>query len=178
MKSFIKSNLLIAISLSVLFFTSCEDSEGDKANSDLIGTWTVDETAFDVTVDGVDLTTYLMNTFTISETEAQVFTDLITADFGAGPAGTITIKDDYTYQTNMTDGMENGTWALSSDGNTLTITGTDDDGTEYTDNMTIVSLSSSLLVLSLPVESEEYDLDEDGVNETIMDFSMELTFTK
>ena len=178
MKYFIKANFLIVMSLSILLFTSCETDEGEKVQSDLIGTWTIDESTVDMTIGGVSLVTFLMNTYQASEAEAKAFADIIMAEFESEISGTITFNGDNTYQAKMGDEVENGTWSVSSDGNTLTITGVDDDGTTYSDDLIIVSVSSSMLVVSPPAETEDIDLDDDGVNETTMQIALELTLTK
>jgi len=176
MKTLSKASLLILMSLSLGFLTSCEKDEGEKASSDLIGTWTIQESSMDVTIDGVDLVAYLMTALGIPEAQAKVFADLFLAsEGGMSPTGTITIKDDNTYTANMDGEVENGTWAVSSDGKTLTISGTDEYG-PYSDVLTIVSLSSSQLVLTITEDSEE-DLDDDGVDETL-DIVITLTLTK
>jgi len=178
MKSFTKASSLILICLSLVLFNSCEKDEGEKVSSDLIGTWTVKESSMDVTVGGVDLVSYIMTAFEIPEAQAQLFADLFLADEGGmAPTGTITIKDDNTYTANMDGESESGTWAVSMDGKTLTISGTDEYG-PYSDDLTIVSLSSSQLVLSITEDSEDVDLDDDDVAETTLDFSITMTFTK
>jgi hypothetical protein len=178
MKFFTKASFLILLCLSLVFFNSCEKDEGKQASSDLIGTWTVKESSMDVSVGGVDLVTYLMTAFDITEAQAKIFADLFLAgEGGMTPTGTITIKDDNTYTANIDGEAESGTWAVSSDGETLTISGTDEYG-PYSDDLTIVSLSSSQLVLSITEDSEEVDLDDDNVAETTMDFSITMTLTK
>ena len=178
MKSFTKASFLILMSLSLVFFNSCEKDEDEKVSSDLIGTWTIKESSMDIAVGGVDLVSYLMTAFEIPEAQAMLFADLfLGGDGGMAPTGTITIKDDNTYTANIDGEAESGTWAVSMDGKTLTISGTDEDG-PYSDDLTIVSLSSSQLVLSFTEDSEEVDLDDDNVAETTMDFSITMTLTK
>ena len=178
MKTFIKPIFLIAISFSLVFFNSCETDDDEQVKSDLIGTWTIDDSDVEIKVGGVDLVDYLMEMFDIPQEHAQDFADLFSDDYGSVDAGTITFKEDNTYQVNFGDDVENGTWSVSSDGKTLTITETDGDGEVYVDNLTITSLTSSMLVLTLPTETEEIDLDEDGVNETTMEISVVITLTK
>ena len=178
MKTLTKASSVILMFLTLAFFYSCEKDEGETVSSDLIGTWTVKESSVDVTVGGVDLVTYLMTAFEVSEEEARNFADLFLGDEGGmAPTGTVTIKDDNTYTSNIDGVKESGTWAVSSDGKTLTISGTDEYG-PYSDDLTIVSMSSSQLVLSFTEDSEEVDLDDDNVDETTMDFLITMTFTK
>jgi hypothetical protein len=178
MKTFIKPIFLIAISFSLVFFNSCETDDDEQVKSDLIGTWTIDDSDVEIKVGGVDLVDYLIEMFDIPQEQAQDIADLLSGDYGDVEASTITFNEDNTYQVNFGDGVENGTWSVSSDGKTLTITEVNDDGEDYVDNLTITSLTSSMLVLTLPTETEEIDLDEDGINETTMEISVVITLTK
>ena len=176
---FIKSNLLVALIASLFIITSCETNDGESFESDLIGTWNIDDSSFEVTVDGVSLINFLMTTYQVTQQEAQAFINIFTADLGEDASGSITFKKDNTY--NVVDGnyTESGTWSISSDGKTLTITGTEDNGTDtYTDDFTIVTLTSMKMVLTIAEESEMVDLDDDGIDETKLDIIMELVLSK
>ena len=176
MKSLSKVSFLILMSVSLVFFNSCEKEEGEKVSNDLIGTWTISSSSMDITVGGVDFVTYIMNEFDIPKEQAEFFTTLF-AGGETGPTGNITIKDDNTYTANFDGEAESGTWAVSSDGKTITISGTDEYG-PYSDDLTIVSLTSSQLVLTIVEESQQVDMDEDDVEETTLDILMTLTLTK
>ena len=176
MKSLSKVSFLILVSVSLVFFNSCEKEEGETVSNDLIGTWTISSSSIDVSVGGVDFVTYIMNEFEVPKEQAEFFANLF-AGGEEGPSGTITIKDDNTYTLSIDGETESGTWAVSSDGKTLTISGTDENGA-YSDDMTIVSLTSSQLVLSIVEDSELVDMDDDDVPETTLDIMMTMTLTK
>jgi hypothetical protein len=174
-----KTFLLLLIGFSLVIFSSCEtdDNNGGDNGSGLVGKWTIDDSEASVTVGGVDFLTYLVNTMGIPQEQAEMIAGYMTGSSGAASTGTITFNEDGTY-TAMVDGdSESGNWSLSSDGKVLTITGTDDDGS-YSDELIVESLTSSKLVLVLPIESEDVDMDDDGVNETTLDYSMKLILVR
>ena len=176
MKSLNKTLFLILMSLSLVFFNSCEKDEGTKASSDLIGTWNIDNSTVSVTVGGVDLVTYLMDAMELTQEEAEFMAGFFT-DFGS-MSGTVTFNDDNTYQAKMVgEEVENGTWSISSDGKTLSLKESGD-SEDSADNLTIITLTPSNLVIALPAESEMVDLDDDGTDETQMDISIELRLSK
>jgi hypothetical protein len=174
MKTFSKA-FLILLSFSLLVFTGCEKDEADKTKSDLIGTWTIKSVNVDAKVGELDFATYLMNVLELPQAQAQGLAQLLLAE--AAPSGTITINEDNTYSTNIDGETENGTWSLSSDGKTLTVT-TTDDGITISDDLIIKSLTASELVLTVPGETMDVDLDDDGIEETSLSILMELVLSK
>lgn len=168
------SVLIIFLSFSISLTTSCsKESEDEKKTNDLIGTWTIGSTTADLSVDGVDMVTYMTTNFDYTEEQAQFMVNLFTAGLEGSNQGTINFKDDNTYTLTNSDGVENGTWSVNNDGSTLTLVYENE-----TDNLTIVSLSSSNLKLRIPTETEDIDLDDDGVDETTIDIDMELNLSK
>ena len=112
----------------------------------------------------------------MSETDALSVEDEINSDVSETiSGGIVTIKADNTYSSLNNEGdAEDGTWAISNDGKTLTF----DAGTSYEDKIVIVSLTSSSMVVKIPAETEEVDIDEDQVDETTLTLNIELGLTK
>ena len=180
MKTFtIKTALFLLVTFSL--FTSCtkDDDPGGEVVSDIIGTWTIDGSTVDITVDGVDLIAALMEALEITQTEAELFASFFTAGYGGDVSGTITFKSDNTYTATFPpDDQETGKWKVSSDGKTLTMNTKKDDGTYYDDDvLTIKTLTSTTMVLLVPSETEMEDIDDDGTDETL-EISMEITLSK
>ena len=164
--------MTLIFTMNILQSCSKEDEE-EKATNNLLGTWTIGTTSADLSVDGVDMVTYMTTNFDYTEQTAQMLIDFFTAGIETSNQGTINFKDDNTYRLINSDGTEDGTWSLSNDGNTLTLVYEDE-----TSNLTIVSLTSSNLKLQIPTETEDVDLDDDGDNETTVDINMELNLSK
>lgn len=166
--------LLLSLILTMVLVSSCnKETEDEKAQNELIGTWNIDNSTADLSVGGVDLATYMTTNFNYTEEQAQMMVNLFTSGIEAGNQGTINFKDDNTYQFTNSEGVENGTWSINNDGSTLVLVYENE-----TDNLTIVSLSSSNLKLRIPTESETVDLDDDGDDETTIDVDIELNLSK
>lgn len=166
--------ILFFLSIGILFSTSCsKEDANEEATNDLLGTWTMGQSTVDLTVDGVDLVEHMATTLGIPEQQAEAMVAFFTASMQQGAQGTITFKDDNTYQFVNSQETENGTYSIGNDGQTLTLNYENE-----VDNLTIVSLSSSNMQLALPQESEEIDLDGDDENETTVDINMTLNLSK
>ncbi len=172
----IKSKLLLLFGVVILIAASCDKlSDGEKAEENLIGEWASSSVSAEISVGGVDLLHLLVTTAGLSETEADsivndVFSEIVESVSG----GTITFNEDHTYNSFFEGEHTSGTWEINSDGSTLTM----DSGTDDEEELFIESISSTTFVVKLPDESEEADLDDDGVNETTLDMKVELTLTK
>jgi len=116
-----------------------------------------------------------MDEFGIGSEEAQTELDIIIAEVQQSLAGNIVFNDNKSYHLSLPfeNEEEDGTWSISSDGNTLNLYFENEE-----DNLHIISLESYLLVLQLPTNKEEADLDEDGINETVLDIYIELNLSK
>ncbi len=175
MKKYLQNLAILGI-LSVLIISgsSCKkEDDNEKAANDLHGTWTINQTNVDLTVDGVDLVDYMVSNFTYTQQQAQAMVDIFTVSLQSGNSGTITFREDNTYTFVNNDEEENGTWSIGNDGATLTMNFDNE-----ADNLTILSLSSSSLKLQIPTESEMADLDGNGEDETEIDIDTELTMSK
>jgi hypothetical protein len=169
----VKFTFILLLTVSFTFYACNKEDEGEKAANDLIGTWAINDTDVELSVGGEDLVTHMVNNFGYSQMEAETAVSFFTTGIEAENQGTINLKENNTYTLTNSDGEENGTWSLSSDGNTLTIVFENE-----TDNLTILSLSSSSMQLKVPTEQEQIDLDDDGVDETTVDIDMELGLSK
>lgn len=172
----IKSRLLLILGVVSFITASCEKlDEGEKAETDLIGDWITTSASMEMSVEGVDFLQLLVTTVGLSETEAGVIIEEITSDvIESLSAGTISFNEDFTYSSFFDGEHDGGTWAMSSDGKTLTF----DAGTDDEDEIIIISLTSSSLVVKLPDETEGLDLDDDQIDETTLVIKIELTLTK
>jgi hypothetical protein len=162
------------IAVAIVTISSCKkDNEDENNNSSnnpsLVGTWTISESTVNITANGMDIVEYMMNTFGYTQEQAQLIEDFLLLDIENGYSGTITFNSDNTYNVVTPDDTENGTWSLSGDGKTLTLTY--EDGT---DNLTVVSLTSTTLILQQPTETEMIDFDDDGIDETTMQLDAQI----
>jgi len=137
----IKSIFLLSI---VLFLGSCsKDSDPTPASDSLIiGNWkfaTVDVT---LKVGSQSFVDYLIDQG-LTPAEAQLFASAFAADY-EDLDGTIDIKKGGTYSTTSGGSTDTGTWALSSDGKTLTL----DKGTSDEFVFTVKTLTATNLNLS------------------------------
>lgn len=166
--------ILCFLSFGILFSTSCsKEDANEETTNDLLGTWTVGQSTVDLTVGGVDLVEHMTTTLEIPQQQADLIVSFFTTAMQQGSVGTITFKDDNSYQFVNAEGTENGTYSIGNDGQTLTLNYENE-----VENLTIVSQSSSSMQLALPQESEEVDLDGDDVNETTIDINMTLNLSK
>jgi hypothetical protein len=170
----LKSALIFSLVLSIVIGNSCKkDEETNEAINNLLGTWTINNSDVNLSVDGVDLVTYMVDNFGYSQQEAETLVSYFKLAIGADSQGTINFKDDNTYQLINSDGEENGSWSVNDEGSILTL-----EFAGEVDNLNIVSLTSSNLKLTVPTESEEVDLDDDGDVETTVDVDIELNLSK
>ena len=146
-----------------------------EATNLLIGTWSIDETIAEVSVDGVDIVTYLVNNYGYDADSAQTELDLFTELMHWENEGTINFKSDNTYYAEFTNTneSEDGTWTITNDGKTLKIFFDNEE-----DRLNIQNLSASAATFNLPTETEDADLDDDGVNETTLDINVSLKLSK
>jgi hypothetical protein len=169
------SVLILFLSTAILFISTCKKDEETVPPEDLLeGTWKFGETTIDLTVGGVDLVQYVMDNFGYTQQQA----DLMVAQFAAAVnddnEGEITFNEDKTYSVAYDSGdTENGTWAINAEGTELTLTYENE-----TDQLFIRTLTSILLIISLPTEVEYVDFDGDEIEETELTMNGELRLTK
>ncbi len=168
--------VILVLSLSTILVSSCKkEDELNETENALVGTWTMGQTSVEITVDGMDVIEYLITVFDIPEAEAQAAVDSIISEINESSAGTIAFKADNSYHLNFTNTSEeeDGTWSVSSDGNTLNLYFENEEN-----NLPILSLTASSALIGIPTEYEDIDVDDDGVNETTLKIDMELNLTK
>ena len=72
--------LIFSLSLLLAFNTSCkkdeETNQPDAPVNNIIGIWTINNSNVDLTVDGVDLVTYMTTNFEYTQQEAEVLAPL------------------------------------------------------------------------------------------------------
>lgn len=160
---------LVSTLLLMCTFFSCDNNDDDpKASSDLIGTWTVESSSVDMIIGDQSIIEFLMEMLSITQEEAEQFAGFYLEDYGEFE-GTITFKDDNTYVADFGDGIDTGTWKLSSDSKTLTL----DQGTDDEAAVNVITLNSTKLEIEISEESME-DIDEDGIDDEI---SIKITMT-
>jgi hypothetical protein len=141
---------------------SCNNDDDDpKASNDLIGVWTVESSSIEMIIGDKSIIEFLMEMLSITQEEAELFADIYLSDYGAFE-GTITFKDDNTYAADFGDGVDTGTWKLSSDGKTLTL----DQGTDDETDVQVITLSSVKLQIEITEASME-DIDDDGTDDEV-----------
>lgn len=161
---------LTLVICSLFLLQSCE--KDPKPKDDLIGTWTTEDATFSATVNGKTMTQYFIDEFGITAAEAQLYTDLVNTMLQESFTGTIQFKSDNSYTGTLGGEADNGTWSLSSDAKKLTIDSTDGDPA----TMNVIELTATKLHLQ-GTETENDDLNEDGIDETLV-VTIDLTLTK
>ena len=169
-KKVIYSANILILYLTICLLVSCNKDSKDVLPSDLIlGKWTMTSTTMDLLFDNKPLSQYLIEELGIPQDEAENFTDLLNDSLLELFTGTIDFKSDHTYAIVLDGDSDTGTWSLSADGKTLLL----DQGTIDETLVTIMTLDSSTLIIEM-TQSDEEDLDEDGITETII---MEINMT-
>jgi hypothetical protein len=153
-----------------LIFSSCK--KDDSTTDPIVGTWTAGTHTFASTVGDKTLSQYYVDVMGYTQEEADSFvalSELILAGFFTG---TITVKSDKTYTSNLGGTADSGTWSLNSGETELTINSTTDGPT----TLEVVELTSSRLHLHTTEITTE-DLNSDGTDETI-NTEIDVIFTK
>ncbi len=97
------------------------------------------------TIDGQDLVQFLADTFGLSDTEVQPFTDVFETEFPGGFEGTITFEADGRYSASFDGEQDSGEWTLNGSIMTL-ISIMPGEGPVM---LTVITLNSSSLVVQL-----------------------------
>ena len=168
MKSGIFRNLILVL-ITGMVFSSC--SKDDDKTDPIVGTWTTGTSTLSVTVDSKSLTQYFLD-LGFSAEEAQSYADLFDEALKQAFAGTITLKSDHTYTSDLGDTPDSGTWSLNSDKTEFTIT----PATEGPSTYDVVELTSSKLHLHAHETTSE-DLNGDDTLETLS-IEIDLNLTK
>lgn len=162
--------------ITLLTFTSCDFLGVNVEESDIIGTWTVDDVSAEITSAGIDITQVLVTTFGYVAADADLILDTLLTDLESEFDATIEFKDDYSYSVLLTDDDDEfGTWSLNTEDKELTLTVS---GTMDSDILEVVSVDNNSLVLKLPTEDGELDLNYDGEEETPVSIKIEIVLKK
>jgi len=164
------SRSVILILIAGLTVTSCKKSS--STSESLVGKWTAGTPVITMMVGTKTLSQYYTDVMGLTAAQALQYTTAINLVAMQSFSGTITFKSDNTYTSNLGGVTDTGTWSLSSDGKTLTVTPTG----EAPQVITISSLTANSLKATF-AESLSEDLNGDGTNETIT-ISADLPFTR
>ncbi len=165
----LKSFALIILTGLILSACSKKDS---TPTENIIGTWTAGTYTFDAKVGDLTLTQYFITAMDLTEAEAAQYTALFNLMFQQQFSGTIQIKSDGTYTSDIGGTTDSGTWSLSADGKELTITPTGEDPM----TIDILELTANKLHVQM-TQTVEQDLNGDAVSETIT-VEIDITFNK
>ena len=153
-----------------VLLSSC--SKDDTATDAIVGTWTAGTSTASIMVGSMTLTQYYIDVMGATAEEAQMYADLFNAFITQSFAGTITVKADNTYTSNMGGSADTGTWSLNPDRTELTITSSTDGPMTFD----VLELTASKMRIHA-VETTSEDLNADGTLESIT-IELEVTFTK
>ncbi len=153
-----------------LILTSC--SKDDAPADIIVGTWTVSNATYSAKIGDKTLLEYFTDVMGLSALEAQQYALLFEMGMSQGLTGTIQVKSDNTYVSNIGGEADSGTWSLTADGKKLTIDSIDSEPVTFD----IVELTSSKLNIIM-MESMNEDLNGDDIPETIS-ATIDITFTK
>ena len=156
--------------LTGLIFSSCKKDE--TKTEDIVGTWTAGTTTFTAMVGDMTLNDYFIDVMGLTQEEADSYTALYEMILEQAFTGTMTMKSNNTYTSNLGGTADSGTWSLNSDESELTITSTIDGPT----TLDVIELTSSKLRLQTSEITQE-DLNMDGTDENIT-VTVDVTFTK
>jgi len=165
-------NTLAFFLILFIGFSASSCKKDSKQTDNLIGTWTAGTPVYTVMVGTKTLTQYYTDVMGMSASQALQATTIVNLAIMQTFTGTIQFKSDNTYTSTMGGSVETGTWSLSSDAKTLTLSPVG--GTPV--NITITSLTSNKLNATL-TDTESEDLNSDGTPETLT-ISVTLPFTK
>ncbi len=162
MKKFLSNlSFLVIIGTLLVFLAGCNENDEDPVN-DLLGLWTVSDVEIDATIGNESFVDYLVSKVGMSETEAEIFYAIFHTllEEEMDISSTIEIMGNNTYTADFEGSTEDGTWKLSADGKTLTF----DEGTMYEMDLTINSLTSSMLSITITEVALE-DIDDDPLTQ-------------
>jgi hypothetical protein len=154
-----------------LMFSAC-NKDNKNGQDDIIGTWTTKTSTFTATVGGKPINQYFVEDMGLSASDAQLYTNLFNVTLQQNFTGTIVMKSDNTYTSNLGGQNETGTWSLSPDEKKLTIDSSNSDP--------IVFDVNKLTANEMQLHSQQTgtdDLNGDNTPETIM-VDVNLTFNK
>lgn len=169
-KNLINQGILFIVFASVMILSSCKK---DSSSADaIVGTWTAGTPTYTAMVGTLTLHQYFTDVMMLPADQTALAEAFFTASLDQNFTGTVQIKSDNTYSSNLGGTTDTGTWSLNSGRTMLTITPTSGDPMTFT----VVELTSTKLHVQA-VETITQDLNSDGTDETIV-ISLDFSFTK
>ncbi|MBK7709960.1 MAG: DUF4923 family protein [Bacteroidales bacterium] len=150
----------VYILLTGIMLSSC--SKDDTKTDNIIGTWTAGSSTMTAMVGTKTITEYFVDVAGLTAEEAALYVNLIDQALKQAFTGSITIKADKTYTSNLGGSDDSGTWSLNSDRSELTMVSAVDGPMTYD----VVELTSSKLKLHIE-ETVSEDLNGDDIDELI-----------
>lgn len=154
---------------------SCALQGCNKSNElppdEIIGIWTVSSATVTGEIDSISIEKYLLNEgYTRSETDQ--FIQNFNNTFQYSAQSTLEFKADHTYKAILNSNTDTGTWEASSDITQVTIHSSS--GNDLV--LDVLQLSTDTLHIRFSNMLSDYDLEQDGVNETLsLDVDMTLS---
>jgi hypothetical protein len=156
-KSIISTFLFVLLTGVVI--TSCD--KDDKDTNDIVGSWTVDSTNVNATVNNKTMLQYFTDlglSPTDAQTAAQSFDQTVSQAF----SGTINFKSDGTYTSTLGGQDDSGKWTLNDNKDKLTV----DSSTDDPIILNVTKLTNNHLVLGW-ADAASQDINNDNVAENI-----------
>jgi hypothetical protein len=157
--------------LLVVYISSCsKDDEISVTYSKICGEWVVADIQFDVSIGGENLVDFLINTYGLTEEEAQAAFEENENAYRESWTGTMQFKEDGTYEFYVGGEDHSSYWFLSEDEKTIHVYF---DG--YYIDFDIVSINENTMKLRFD-QIYYIDLNSDGNKEAIAylnDFTLE-----
>ena len=158
---------LLAMSMTLVFTTSCEKSDVDDINP-IVGVWTLDTNTYSLTIDGVSYVDILIAEYGYTQEDAEAYAAIPVPD---QVEMTFEFKEGGAFVFNMDGDEGTGTWTLIGD--VLSIT-------YYNYNIPsvfdVTALNASTLVMESS-SSDNLDFDGDGTEEVIV-YNYRQAFTR
>lgn len=160
--------------VGAFLITGCNNDAEEPVNQtelDLIGEWTAKEISVLAMVNGEPMIQWIQEELGLTDVEALLFEELFLQELADGLSGTITFNADKSYSLKFGDDPEEiGTWLLSNNNQTLTLTSDD------TMELEVITLTASTLKIGFE-EMESGDLNDDGTDDELV-INLELTLEK
>lgn len=175
MKKSLLNPMRMLPAMLILFFAACSSDDGDKLSTaeKLTGTWTTSAINVEASVGDQSLTDYLTDEIGLSAEDAASYYALLVAALQSEVSGSLTLNADNTYESDFGDEGGSGTWSLSADEKTLTLT----DASEVTE-IAIDSVSGSTLKVTYG-DDISMDLDDEpGTPDEEVSVEAHITLTK
>ena len=100
-------------------FIRCSNDDEISTHDLICGKWTVNDIQFELSIEGQDFNTFLVNEYGITEEEAQVIYEANKEAYRESWTGTMEFLSDGTYDFNVGGENYKNNWYLSSDEKTI-----------------------------------------------------------